>query len=122
MPPPCLAGGGCDDRAMRRPRLPWIWTSIRRSRVRLPGMPLAEMVQRAVSGIGKHAAGSGISGEYMKEKIYEIKLTESTSIQIEQQQGIFMSKVFDLAKESGLIGHGIKITWLNVLDDDAGGE
>jgi hypothetical protein len=66
--------------------------------------------------------GSGISGEYMKEKIYEIKLTESTSIQIEQQQGIFMSKVFDLAKESGLIGHGIKITWLNVLDDDAGGE
>jgi hypothetical protein len=49
----------------------------------------------------------------MKEKIYEIRLTESTSIQIEQQQGLFMSKVFDLAHESGLIGHGIEITWMN---------
>lgn len=49
----------------------------------------------------------------MKERIYEVKLTESTSIQIEQQQSIFMSKVFDLAKESGLIGYGIEITWTN---------
>ena len=49
----------------------------------------------------------------MKERIYEVQLTESTSIQIEQQQGIFMSKVFDLAKESGLVGHGIEITWMN---------
>lgn len=49
----------------------------------------------------------------MKERIYEVRLTESDSIQIEQQQGIFMSKVFDLAKESGLIGHGIEITWTN---------
>ena len=52
----------------------------------------------------------------MKEKIYEVKLTESDSIQIEQQQGMFMSKVFDLAHESGLIGHGIEITWLNAED------
>ena len=52
----------------------------------------------------------------MKERIYEVRLTESTSIQIEQQQSIFMSKVFDLAKESGLIGHGIEITWTNAED------
>ena len=49
----------------------------------------------------------------MNEQVYEVRLTESTSIQIEQQQGLFMSKVFDLAKESGLIGHGIDITWTN---------
>jgi len=52
----------------------------------------------------------------MKERIYDVRLTKSTSIQIEQQQGIFMSKVFDLAKESGLIGHGIEITWTNAED------
>ena len=49
----------------------------------------------------------------MKERIYEVRLTEPTSIQVEQQQRIFMSKVFDLAKESGLIGHGIEITLTN---------
>ena len=52
----------------------------------------------------------------MKEKIYEVKLTESDSIHIEQQQRLFMSKVLDLARESGLIGHGIEITWLNAKD------
>ena len=52
----------------------------------------------------------------MKEQIYEVKLAETDSIQIEQQQGIFMSKMFDLAQESGLIGHGIEITWLNAKD------
>ena len=52
----------------------------------------------------------------MNEQIYEVKLAETDSIQIEQQQGLFMSKVFDLAHESELIGHGIEITWLNAED------
>lgn len=46
----------------------------------------------------------------MKKKVYVIELAESTSIQIEQQQGMFMSSVFDLAHKSGLIGHGLDIT------------
>ena len=49
----------------------------------------------------------------MNERIYEVKLTESTSAPIESAQTIFMSGVFDLAKESGIIGHGIEITWTN---------
>lgn len=49
----------------------------------------------------------------MKERIYEIKLTEQDSIPIEQTQTTFMSKVFELAKKSGLQGHGLEITWLN---------
>lgn len=49
----------------------------------------------------------------MQKRIYEVILTESSSIQIEQQQGEFMSKVFELAHDSGIIGHGIEITWIN---------
>lgn len=49
----------------------------------------------------------------MKERIYEIRLTEQDSIPIEQTQTTFMSNVFELAKRSGLQGHGLEITWLN---------
>jgi hypothetical protein len=49
----------------------------------------------------------------MKERIYEIRLTEQDSIPIEQTQTTFMSNVFELAKKSGLQGHGLEITWLN---------
>ena len=58
----------------------------------------------------------------MKEKIYEIRLTESASLQIEQQQRLLMSKVFDLAHKSGLIGQGIEIILLNASGDEADGE
>ena len=53
----------------------------------------------------------------MKVNIYEIRITESTSILIERKQGLFMRKVFELARESGLIGHGLDIKWLNANED-----
>ena len=46
----------------------------------------------------------------MEEIVYEIKLTETSSMQIEQAQTKFMSAVFKLAKESGIVGHGLEIT------------
>ena len=46
----------------------------------------------------------------MKERVYEIKLTETRSMQIEQAQTTFMSAVFKKAEESGILGHGLEIT------------
>lgn len=52
----------------------------------------------------------------MKERIYEIRLTETTSDRIELQQSVFMSTVLEVAKASGMIGHGLEITWTNAED------
>lgn len=46
----------------------------------------------------------------MKERVYEIKLTETSSIPDENAQTTFMSAVFEKAKESGILGHGLEIT------------
>ena len=48
----------------------------------------------------------------MKERTYEIKLTETSSMHIEQVQTTFMSAVFKLAEESGIVGHGLNIIWV----------
>lgn len=45
----------------------------------------------------------------MEEITYKIRLTKTSSIQIEEQQTDFMSKVFALAAESGIVGNGIDI-------------
>ena len=50
----------------------------------------------------------------MEEIVYEIKLTETSSMQIEQAQTKFMSAVFKLAKESGIVGHGLEITLVEI--------
>ena len=52
----------------------------------------------------------------MKERTYKIKLTETSSMQIEQAQTKFMSAVFDKAEESGIVGHGLEITLVKVED------
>ena len=51
-----------------------------------------------------------------KEKIYEIRLGKTESVIIQNAQGDFMSKVFDLARESFLEGKELEITWLNAED------
>ena len=48
------------------------------------------------------------------EKVYEIRLTSTASIQIEIQQTDFMNSVFDLAEKSGIVGTGIEITMVEV--------
>ena len=45
----------------------------------------------------------------MKERTYEIKLAEPISMPVEQAQTTFMSAVFKLAEESGIVGHGLNI-------------
>lgn len=49
----------------------------------------------------------------MNKRIYEITLSESTSVQNEQQQTKFMGGAFDLANASNLLGHGLEIVWTN---------
>lgn len=52
-----------------------------------------------------------------KDKIYEIRLGKTESVIIQNAQGEFMSKVFDLARESFLEGEELEIVWTNADDD-----
>ena len=46
----------------------------------------------------------------MKERVYEIKLAYPLPMPDEKAQTKFMTAVFKLAKESGILGHGLEIT------------
>jgi len=47
------------------------------------------------------------------DRVYEIRLTKTESMKIEQTQTVFMSSVFELARASGLLGHGLEITLMD---------
>lgn len=44
------------------------------------------------------------------DQLYEIRLTKTTAIPLEVAQTDFMAKLFKLAHNSNLLGHGLEIT------------
>ena len=52
------------------------------------------------------------------DRVYHVRLDNTDSLHIEQDQTIFMSSVFALAKASGLLGRGLEITLMDETTDE----
>ena len=51
------------------------------------------------------------------DRVYHVRLDNTDSLHIEQEQTLFMSSVFELARASGLLGQGLEITLMDETTD-----